>query len=356
MLLTPLQVGAATLSNRMLMAPLTRARSDLAHLPNDLMAEYYAQRASAGLVITECTMIVPGSSAFVTEPGIYSAEQVEGWKKVTAAVHAKGGKIFMQIWHAGRAAHPLLNDGAATVAPSAIAINGDIQTPSGKVAHAVPHALTGAEIATLVQAFASAAQSAIAAGFDGVEVHGANGYLIDQFLRDSANQRTDNYGGTMENRARFLFEVLTAVCAAIGSDRVGLRLSPLNSFNDMKDSDPLALTEFLATRLNDFKLAYLHLMRADFFQVQTGDVVPVARAHYQGVLIGNMGYSSEEAEAAIRDKKLDAVAFGTAFLANPDLPARVKAGAALNTPDQSTFYSPGAKGYTDYPSLPTEAA
>lgn len=351
MLLTPIQVGAATLSNRMLMAPLTRARSDLAHLPNDLMTEYYAQRASAGLIITECTMIAPGTSAFVTEPGIYTAEQIDGWKKVTDAVHAKGGKIFMQIWHAGRAAHPLLNDGAATVAPSAIAIKGDIQTPSGKVAHAVPHALTGAEIATLVQAFASAATHAIAAGFDGVEVHGANGYLIDQFLRDSANQRTDNYGGSLENRARFLFEVLTAVSTAIGSDRVGLRLSPLNSFNDMKDSDPLALTEFLATRLNDFKLAYVHLMRADFFQVQTGDVVPVARAHYQGVLIGNMGYSAEEAEAAIRDKKLDAVAFGTAFLANPDLPARVKAGAALNTPDQSTFYSPGAAGYTDYPSL-----
>lgn len=194
------------------------------------------------------------------------------------------------------------------------------------------------------------------AGFDGVEVHGANGYLIDQFLRDSANQRSDRYGGPMENRARFLFEVLTAVSAAIGSDRVGLRLSPLNSFNSMKDSDPMALTEFLATRLNDFQLAWLHLMRADFLQLQTGDVVPLARAHYKGVLIGNMGYSSAEAEAAIRDKKLDAVAFGTAFLANPDLPERIRQHAALNTPDQSTFYTPGARGYTDYPSLQTEAA
>lgn len=355
-LLTSLQAGATHLSNRMLMAPLTRARSDLAHMPNALMAAYYAQRASAGLIITECTMIAADTSAFVTEPGIYSAEQVEGWKQVTAAVHAKGGKIFMQIWHAGRAAHPALNHGAASVAPSAIAISGDITTPSGAVPHAVPHALSSAEIATIVQAFVSAAQHAIAAGFDGVEVHGANGYLIDQFLRDSANQRTDNYGGSLENRARFLFEVLTAVSAAIGSDRVGLRLSPLNSYNSMKDSDPMALIEFLATRLNDFKLAYLHLMRADFFQVQTGDVMSVARAHYQGVLIGNMGYSSAEAEAAIRDHKLDAVAFGTGFLANPDLPARVKAGAALNTPDQSTFYTPGAKGYTDYPSLETEAA
>lgn len=351
MLFTPLQVGALSLSNRMLMAPLTRARSDLAHMPNDLMAEYYGQRASAGLIVTECTMIAPNTSAFVTEPGIYSPEQVLAWKKVTDAVHAKGGKIVMQIWHAGRAAHPLLNHGAENVAPSAIAISGDIQTPSGKVAHAVPHALTTAEISTLVQTFASAAENAIAAGFDGVEVHGANGYLIDQFLRDGCNQRTDSYGGTMENRARFLFEVLTAVCAAIGSERVGLRLSPLNSFNSMIDSDPLGLIAFLAERLNDYKLAYVHLMRADFLQQQTGDVMPVARAHYKGVLIGNMGYSSDEAAAAILDKKLDAVAFGTGFLANPDLPARVQAGAALNVPDQATFYTAGAKGYTDYPSM-----
>ena len=351
MLFTPLKAGALTLSNRMLMAPLTRARSDLAHMPNDLMVEYYAQRASAGLIVTECTMIAPNTSAFVTEPGIYSPEQVVAWKKVTDAVHAKGGRIVMQIWHAGRAAHPVLNNGAENVAPSAIAVSGDIQTPSGKVPHAVPHALTSAEINTLVQTFASAAKNAIAAGFDGVEVHGANGYLIDQFLRDGANQRTDMYGGTMENRARFLFEVLTAVCAAIGSDRVGLRLSPLNSFNSMIDSDPLGLIAFLAERLNDYKLAYLHLMRADFFQQQTGDVMPVARAHYQGVLIGNMGYSSDEASVAILDNKLDAVAFGTGFLANPDLPERVRAGADLNVPDQATFYTPGAKGYTDYPMM-----
>ncbi|MDD2882508.1 MAG: alkene reductase [Rhodoferax sp.] len=351
MLFTPLKVGAITLSNRILMAPLTRARSDLAHMPNDLMAQYYAQRASAGLIVTECTMIAPNTSAFITEPGIYSPEQVLAWKKITDAVHAKGGKIVMQIWHAGRAAHPLLNHGAENVAPSAVAIGGDIQTPSGKVAHAVPHALTTAEISELVHTFAEAAKHAVAAGFDGVEVHGANGYLIDQFLRDGANRRSDTYGGTMENRARFLFEVLTAVSAAIGSDRVGLRLSPLNSFNSMIDSDPIGLTEFLAKRLNDFNLAYLHLMRADFLQQQTGDVMTVARAHYKGVLIGNMGYNSDEAQAAMLDKKLDAVAFGTSFLANPDLPERIQAKAALNEPDQATFYSPGAKGYTDYPRL-----
>ena len=353
MLFTPLKVGALTLSNRILMAPLTRARADLAHMPNDLMAEYYAQRASAGLIVTECTMIAANASAFVTEPGIYSPEQVTAWKKVTKAVHAKGGKIFLQIWHAGRAAHPLLNHGAENVAPSALAIGDEIQTPSGKVPHAVPHALTTAEIKALVQTFASAAKNAIAAGFNGVEVHGANGYLIDQFLRDGSNQRTDKYGGTMENRARFLFEVLTAVSDAIGSDRVGLRLSPLNSFNSMIDSDPLGLTAFMADRLNAYHLAYVHLMRADFFQKQTGDVMTIAREHYKGVLIGNMGYSSDEAAAAILDKKLDAVAFGSSFLANPDLPARVQAKAVLNAPDQATYYTPGAKGYTDYPRMQT---
>jgi N-ethylmaleimide reductase len=351
MLFTPLKAGAFTLANRMLMAPLTRARADLAHMPNELMAEYYAQRASAGLIITECTMIAPNTSAFVTEPGIYTAEQVAAWKKITDAVHAKGGQIVMQIWHAGRAAHPANNHGVESVAPSAIAISGEVQTLIGKVEQAVPRALTSEEIPELVAAFAAAAKSAIEAGFDGVEVHAANGYLIDQFLRDGSNQRSDNYGGSLENRARFLFEILTAVSAAIGSERVGLRLSPLNSYNSMIDSDPLAWTEFLSTRLNDFKLAYLHLMRADFFQQQSGDVMSIARAHYKGVLIGNMGYSSAEAEAAIRENKLDAVAFGTGFLANPDLPARVKAGVALNAPDQTTFYSPGAKGYTDYPSM-----
>ena len=351
MLFNPLKLGALTLPNRILLAPLTRTRADAGHLPNDLMAEYYAQRASGGLLITECTMVAPNTSAFYAEPGIYSDAHIAAWKKVTSAVHAKGGRIFMQIWHAGRAAHPGLNDGARTVSSCATAIEGDIQTPAGKVPQAVPHALTTDEIADIVAAFAQGAKSAIAAGFDGVEVHGANGYLIDQFLRDSHNQRTDGYGGSMENRARFLFEVLTAVTAAIGSDRVGLRLSPLNSYNSMKDSDPVGLTAFLAEKLNAFNLAYLHMMRADFFQAQKGDVMTVAREKYKGVLIGNMGYSAEEAEQAIAAGKLDAVAFGTNYLANPDLPERIKAGAPLNKPDSSTFYSPGAKGYTDYPTM-----
>jgi len=351
MLFTPLKVGTLTLPNRVLLAPLTRARADTGHTPNALMAEYYSQRATGGLLITECTMVAPGTSAFINEPGIYSDAQIAAWKKVTDAVHAKGGRIFMQIWHAGRAAHPDMNDGAATVSSCATAIEGDIQTANGKVPNAVPHALTAEEIPAIVATYVQGAKNAIAAGFDGVEVHGANGYLIDQFLRDTPNQRTDSYGGALENRARLLFEVLTAVTAAIGSERVGLRLSPLNSYNSMKDSDPMALISYLGEKLNAFNLAYLHVMRADFFGVQKADVLIPAREKYKGVLIGNMGYTAEEAEAAIAAGKLDAVAFGTAFLANPDLPARIQAKAALNTPDADTFYTPGAKGYTDYPSL-----
>ncbi|MCX2865692.1 alkene reductase [Paucibacter sp. PLA-PC-4] len=351
MLSSSLQLGALTLPNRLLMAPLTRTRASAGHMPNALMAEYYAQRASAGLIITECTMVAPGTSAFGADPGIYDEAQTQAWKQVADAVHAKGGRIFMQIWHAGRAAHPGLNDGAETVSASALAIEGEVHTPTGKQAHVTPRALRAEEIPGLVRAYAEAARRAVAAGFDGVEVHGANGYLIDQFLRDGSNQRDDAYGGSLAHRARFLFEVLEAVCAAIGSQRVGLRLSPLNSYNSMKDSDPLALTAYLAEQLNRFDLAYLHLMRADFFGLQKADVIPVARQHYKGVLVGNMGYDAEEAQRAIEMGQLDAVAFGTGFLANPDLPQRVAAGAAWNAPDPSTFYTPGAKGYTDYPTL-----
>lgn len=351
MLFSPIKVGALTLDNRMVMAPLTRTRAGYEHLPNALMAEYYAQRASAGLIITECTMITPNTSAFAAEPGVYSAEQIEAWKLTTNAVHAKGGKIFMQIWHAGRAAHPDLNGGAPTFSASAIAINGDVHTQNGMVPHVAPQELNVEQIQVIVQEFAQAAKNAIAAGFDGVEVHAANGYLIDQFLRDGSNKRSDAYGGSFENRARFLSEILTAVSAAIGADRVGVRLSPLNSYNGMIDSAPIALIDYLSKHLNSFNLAYLHLMRADFFQAQKGDVMTVARANYKGVLIGNMGYSGDEAQQAIKDGLLDVVAFGTGFLANPDLPARLKAGAALNAPDASTFYTPGEKGYTDYPTM-----
>lgn len=351
-LLEPMHLGSLKLANRMIMAPLTRTRAGMEHMPNALMAEYYAQRASAGLIITECTMILPNTSAFIAEPGIYSPEQVAAWKLVTEAVHAKGGKIFLQIWHAGRAAHPNMSNGVQPVAPSALAIEGEIHTPQGKAANVVPRELADTEIPAIVQAFAQAARHAKEAGFDGVEVHGANGYLIDQFLRDGANKRTSGqYGGSIENRARFLFEVLTAVSAEIGSERVGLRLSLLNSYNSMIDSDPLALANFLAERLNAFNLAYVHIMRADFFGAQKGDALTPFREKYKGTLISNMGYSAAEAEQAIQAGQVDAVAFGTGFLANPDLPERVRVGAALNVPNPQTFYTPGPEGYTDYPFL-----
>ena len=351
-LFSPLHFGAFTAPNRIFMAPLTRCRAGDGHLPNALMAEYYAQRASAGLIVAEATMAMAGNSAFWREPGIHSAAQVAGWKLTTDAVHAAGGRIFLQIWHGGRACHPLLNDGAQPVAPSAIAITGDeVQTPQGKQPYVLPRELRDDELSGIVAGFRKAAENAKAAGFDGVEVHGANGYLLDEFLRDGANKRGGPYGGTMENRARLLFEVIAVVSSVWGSDRVGLRISPLNSYNSMIDSDPVGLATFLATRLNDFKLAYLHAMRADFFGLQKGDVMTPIRANFQGVLIANMGYTPDEAAAAVADGKVDAVAFGTGFLANPDLPARIRAGAALNVPDPKKFYSPGPEGYTNYPTL-----
>lgn len=349
-LFSELSLGDIKTPNRIFMAPLTRCRAGDTHMPNDLMAEHYAQRASAGLIIAEATMVMEGNSAFWKEPGVYSLAQVAGWKKVTDAVHAAGGRIFLQIWHGGRACHPLLNSGRQPVGASAIAITGEkVFTPEGEKPYVVPRVLTDEEIPEIVSGFRTAAENAKAAGFDGVEVHGANGYLIDQFLRDGTNKREGAYGGTLENRARLMFEILEAVSKVWGSDRVGLRISPLNSYNDMIDSDPIGLATWLAAKLNDFNLAYLHLMRGDFFDKQKGDVMTPIRANYKGVLIGNMGYTSEEADAAIREGKLDAVAFGTAFLANPDLPARIKAKLPLNSANPETFYTSGPEGYTDYP-------
>ena len=351
-LFAPLQAGDIALPNRILMAPLTRCRAEDDHVPGPLMAEYYAQRASAGLIIAEATMIMAGNSAFWREPGIHSQAQVAGWKNVTDAVHAAGGRIVLQLWHGGRACHPDLNDGAQPVAPSAIAITNDqVHTPKGKVDYVVPRALTDEELPGIVAGFAQAAINAKAAGFDGVEVHGANGYLLDEFLRDGSNQRPGPYGGPIEHRARLLLEVLEAVCAIWGSGRVGLRVSPLNSFNSMRDSDPIGLVRWLGQRLNDFDLAYWHVMRADFLGEQHGDVITAARDTYRGVLIGNMGYSAEEAETAIADGRLDAVAFGVPFIANPDLPERLRSGTALADADSGTFYTWDAKGYADYPRM-----
>jgi N-ethylmaleimide reductase len=351
-LFEPLKLGAITLPNRILMAPLTRCRAAENHIPSDLMATHYAQRASAGLIIAEATMVIEGNSAFWKEPGIYSQEQITGWKKITDAVHEKSGLIFLQIWHGGRACHPLLNYGSQPVAPSAMAItSSEVLTPEGMKPYVTPRELTLEEFPAIVSGFKKAAENAKLAGFDGVEVHSANGYLLDEFLRDGANQRTDDYGGSIENRARLTLEVLQAVCDVWGSERVGLRISPLNGFNSMKDSDPVALSTWLAKRLNDFNLAYLHVMRADFLQQQTGDVLTPIRENYKGVLIANMGYSAKEAEDAITTGKVDAVAFGVSFIANPDLPERIKTGAKLNTPKPENFYLGGEVGYTDYPAL-----
>ena len=350
-LFEPLKMGDLTLPNRILMAPLTRSRAEDEHIPSSLMAEYYAQRASAGLIIAEATMAMAGNSAFWQEPGIYSAAQITGWRKTTDAVHAAGGLIFLQIWHGGRACHPLLNDGKQPVAPSPIAIDDEVRTPAGKQPYVIPLELEDDEIPNIVAGFRQAAVNAQAAGFDGVEVHGANGYLLDEFLRDGSNHRTGAYGGAIENRSRLLLEVLTAVSDVWGSDRVGLRISPLNSFNSMKDSDPIGLSTWLANKLNEYNLAYLHVMRSDFSQQQTGDIMTPIRVHYQGLIIGNMGYTAAEAITAIESGQIDAVAFGVSFLANPDLPERFKLGAELNQPNPATFYTQGAVGYTDYPAL-----
>jgi N-ethylmaleimide reductase len=349
-LFTPLHAGDLQLPNRILMAPLTRCRAEDDHVPGALIAEYYAQRASAGLIIAEATMAMPGQSSFWREPGIHSEAQVAGWKRTTDAVHAAGGRIVLQLWHGGRACHPDLNDGAQPVAPSALRIENDqVHTPKGKVDYVVPRALDDAELPGIVEGFAHAARNAKAAGFDGVEVHGANGYLLDEFLRDGSNRRSGPYGGGIEQRARLMLEVLEAVCGVWSSRRVGLRVSPLNSYNDMRDSDPVALVRWLGKRLNDFDLAYWHVMRADFLGQQSGDVMTPAREAFGGVLIGNMGYDAEEADAAITAGKLDAVAFGKPFIANPDLPERIRDGAPLAEADPATFYTWDAKGYTDYP-------
>ncbi|NDC34203.1 MAG: alkene reductase [Synechococcaceae bacterium WB9_2_112] len=349
-LFTPLQLGTLELPNRIWMAPLTRCRAEEGHVPGALMAEHYAQRASAGLIVAEATMVMEGHSAFWHEPGIYNDAQVAGWRLTTDAVHQAGGRIVLQLWHGGRACHPLLNGGRQPVGPSPIAITGDeVHTPEGKQPYVVPRELGDDELPGIVEGFRLAARRAMAAGFDGVEVHGANGYLLDAFLRDGSNHRSGPYGGAIEHRARLLLEVLEAV--ALETPLLGLRLSPLNGFNAMADSDPIALITWLAQRLNALPLAYLHLMRGDFLGQQQGDVLTPVRAHYHGLLVANMGYTAAEANAAIAAGALDAVAFGTGFLANPDLPERFRQGAPLNQADPASFYSPGPAGYTDYPTL-----
>jgi N-ethylmaleimide reductase len=354
-LLSPYQLGALQLKNRMVMAPLTRSRAEPGNLPSQMAAEYYSQRAGAGLIVTEATQAAPGGQGYIATPGIHSDAQRDHWKKVTDAVHAQGGVIFMQLWHVGRISHPDFLGGQAPVAPSAIAPRGvQTYTAQGLKDIPTPRALETGEIAGIVDEFRRAAENAQAAGFDGVEVHGANGYLLDQFLEDGTNQRTDEYGGAVENRARLLFEVIDAVTGVWGSGRVGVRLSPGGSFNDMCDCHPEQTFGYVARRLAGLDLAYLHLIEPA--QAQGEHPTPDLSAHYfrplyPGTIIVAGGYTFERANAALRAGDADLVAFGQLFIANPDLPERFRQGAALNAPDKSTFYGGGAEGYIDYPTL-----
>jgi N-ethylmaleimide reductase len=349
------QLGAITLPNRLIMAPLTRGRAGEERIPNELMAEHYAQRASAGLIIAEATNISETAAGWLNSPGIYNDAQVKGWQKVTEAVHDQGGRIYLQLWHCGRASHQDFQPhGESPVSSSAIVAAGYAHTPDGKKPYPVPRALEISEIPGLVQDYVAATQRAQAAGFDGVEIHSANGYLLDQFLRDGVNQRTDAYGGTVANRSRLLLEVTEAVVKAWSADRVGVRLSPTGEFNDMRDSDPIATFTAVAKSLNDFDLAYLHIMEALPGHMLAGPgerVIPHIRQAYQGTLMINGGYDGVTGEAAIAHKEADLIAYGVPFLTNPDLTERIKHNAPLNPPDFETFYTPGAKGYTDYPSL-----
>jgi N-ethylmaleimide reductase len=347
------QLNGLQLPSRMAMAPMTRNRAGQGNVPTELMATYYEQRASAGLIITEATQISPQGIGYPGTPGIHSDEQVAGWKHVTDAVHKSGGRIFLQLWHVGRISHPSLQpDGALPVAPSAIAPAGEAITFTGMQKFVTPRVLEIGEIPGIVNDFAEGAKRAKAAGFDGIEVHAANGYLIDQFLRDGANQRTDAYGGPVENRARFLREVTEAVIGVWGADRVGVRLSPTSAFNDMSDSDPHKTFGHAASVLNGIKVGYIHVVEpAAEKQGPGGRVSRVIRTNYRGTLIANGGYDLKSGNAAIASGETDLVSYGVLFLANPDLPVRFKRGTELNAPQQATFYGGDSHGYTDYPAL-----
>ncbi len=354
-LFTPAKLGSLTLSNHIVMAPMTRSRA-IGNVPNDLMATYYGQRATAGLIITEGTSPSPNGLGYARIPGIYSEEQVEGWKKITTAVHDKGGKIFVQLMHTGRIAHPAnLPAGARVVAPSAVTAVGQMYTDAeGMQPHPQPHALTASELIATKQEYVQAAQNAIAAGFDGVELHGANGYLLEQFLHPVANQRTDNYGGSIENRARFVLEVAAEVATAIGADKVGIRLSPYGVNGDMPPYSDIHNTYFyLAGELHLLNLVYLHLVDHSGMgaPVVPPAMVEAIRKTFSGTLILSGSYNAARAEEVLENGMADLVAFGRPFIANPDLVERMKAGATLAEVDMGRLYTPGEVGYTDYPTL-----
>ena len=352
-LLSPGQLGALSIPNRVLFAPLTRVRADADNVPGDLMADYYVQRASAGLLIAEATMVAADAQAWPHQPGIHSLAHVAGWQRVTSAVHAAGGRIYLQIWHPGRATHSALNKGVSPVSSSNKPIRDDtIHTPEGKLPYPTPRALRSDELPGIVADFAKAAENARLAGFDGVQIHGAHGYLLDQFLRDGVNDRTDAYGGSLANRARLLFEVVDASTAVFGAGRVGLRISPLVGFNDMVDSDPAALVAYIAAECEKRRLGFLELRHAHHDQPDELELANIARKIFTGALVRNGGFTRDAGEAALRENKGDAIAYGVPFLANPDLPMRFFKNAPLNQPDTSTFYATASRaGYTDYPFL-----
>jgi len=355
-LFTPISLGGLLLPNRVVMAPLTRNRAAAGDVPTQLHATYYRQRASAGLIISEASPISPQGVGYPGTPGIFSEAQVAGWQGVTQAVHDAGGHIFQQLWHVGRISHPDLQPGGALpVAPSAIRPEGEAFTPTGMQPFVTPRALEPDEIRAVVAQYASAARNSLEAGFDGVEVHAANGYLLDQFLRDGSNRRDDDYGGSLENRARLLREVLRSVCDALGSERVGVRISPENSFNDMRDSRPQETFLQLARMLQEFNLAYLHVVEGDMVSGSKSLDYAAIRAAFGGVYMANCRYDLERAQQAIASGAADMVSFGTLYIANPDLVERFRRGAALNAADPATFYGGDEHGYTDYPFLDAAA-
>ena len=343
----PLRVGALTLPNRIIMAPLTRCRAGAGRVPTDLMVEYYVQRAAAGLILSEATAVDPMGVGYPDTPGIWSEEQVVGWTKITAAVHAAGGRIFLQLWHVGRVSDPIYLNGALPVGPSAIPPTGHVSLIRPMKAFVTPRAIERGEIPAVVAAFKKGAENAKRAGFDGVEIHGANGYLLDQFLQNKSNLRTDDYGGTIENRARLALEITDAVIAVWGADRVGYHLAPRGDSHGMGDSNLPATFGYLATELGRRKIAFLCARES----LATPRLGPALKRAFGGVYFGNDGFTAETAQAALDAGEVDAVAWGKLFIANPDLPRRLQLGAPLNPPVPATFYGGDLRGYTDYPAM-----
>jgi len=346
-LFDPVRIGSWNLPNRIIFAPLTRARAGAERIPNKLMAEYYAQRAAVGLIISEATSVTPMGVGYADTPGIWSAAQVDGWKLVTDAVHAAGGRMVLQLWHVGRISDPIFLNGALPIAPSAIAAAGHVSLVRPLKSFVTPRALALEEIPGIIEAYRVGAANAKRAGFDGVEIHGANGYLLDQFLQDKTNHRTDAYGGSIENRARLMLEVTDAVISVWGADRVGMHLAPRGDAHDMGDSNPLATFGHVARELGKRDIAFLCARES----LGANRIGPQLKAAFGGSYIANEGFTQATANQVLAASEADAVAFGVPMLANPDLLERFRQNAPLNQPDQSTFYAPGPKGYTDYPRL-----